>query len=422
MATEAVITSLEASGIEVVEASDAMAEVVMGINPSDTSVTSPKTGEEYPGVEMSAKKKRALETVSVQETEHQQTAISSADGAKVLNNLDNLAEEYDKNPKTEEKTFIGVVADALGIEAQGKSSKYVTFETKNGKVVTIRLSNHNATVSNFDNNGEADGISIVVSAKGNNGMTNDGDAHVVEHYYDAIKLRRAEGKPLADIVRSIKQALYSGEFTDTTGLAERQEVNLNEVETLRTPQGVVYGWTDGKKVYLTKEGMNPETPIHEYTHLWARAMMQGNAEGWQSVKDLLRGTPIWNEVMSDANYADIHGDEDAVASECLSRLSGRENAKRMEAEARKMIDEAKGVFAKADAVTLVERMKKALQEFWNWVGKNLFDIKSFGSIEEVTDRVLLIKQMRRPIEWIILGWHEKWRPMKRTPAQADWLR
>lgn len=163
---------------------------------------------------------------------------------------------------------------------------------------------------------------------------------------------------------------------------------FSELEFLKTPQGVVYGWTDGKKVYLTEEGMNPETPIHEYTHLWARAMMQGNAEGWQGVKDLLRDTPIWNEVMNDANYADIHENEDAVASECLARLSGRENARRMEAEARKMIDEAKGVFAKADAVTLVERMKKALQEFWNWVGKNLFDIKSFGSIEEVTDRVL----------------------------------
>ncbi len=162
----------------------------------------------------------------------------------------------------------------------------------------------------------------------------------------------------------------------------------NRVEFLKTPQGVVYGWTDGKKVYLTKEGMNPETPIHEYTHLWARAMMQGNAEGWQSVKDLLRGTPVWDEVMSDANYADIHGDEDAVASECLARLSGRENAKRMEAEARKMIDEANGIMAKAEAVTLIERMKRALREFWDWVGTNLFDIKSFGSIDEVTDRVL----------------------------------
>lgn len=53
-----------------------------------------------------------------------------------------------------------------------------------------------------------------------------------------------------------------------------------------------------------------------------------------------------------------------------------------------MIDEAKGIFAKAKAVTLIERMRKALKEFWSWGGKSLFDIMEFGSIEEVTDRVL----------------------------------
>ena len=608
LATEAVIASLVNSGIEVVEATDAMAEAVLGMaNPS---------------VELSAKQKRALETASVQE-EHQPTVVSSADGTKVLKNLDSVASEYEEK-SNQPKTFLGDVAKAIGAERKGSGSQYVTFETKNGKVVTIRLSNHNAKVSNFDNNGEFEGISIVVSAKGNNGITNDGNAHIVEHYYDAIKLRRAEGKPLAEIVRSIKQALYSGEFTDTTGLAERQEVNLNEIEAhivyhgsgakfdafdhshmgegegaqaygwgtyvtevegigrayakamadkaisekhrenriinklaketlesrngnkeealanlrgllneswsdkkrvrnqikvietgrnlpegkaykrlytveipedngsnylswdgeisdeiieglqtaietelgedimmlanlkhgqsgellykkleralgsdkaaseflarngfvgikypaqyrsggradgasnyvifneadakivnrvefLRSPQGVVYGWTDGTKVYLTKDGMNPETPIHEYTHIWAKAMMQGNPEGWQSVKDLLRGTPIWNEVINDPNYSGIIENEDAVASEALSRLSGKENARRMEQEARKMIDEAKGIMAKAEAVTLIERMRKALQEFWSWVGKNLFDIKEFGSIEEVTDRVL----------------------------------
>lgn len=378
LATEAVVHSLEASGIEVVQATDAMAEAVLGMG----------------GVEMSAKKKRALETASVQE-EHQPTVVSSADGAKVLNNLDNVATEYEEK-SNQPKTFLGDVAKALGAERKGSGSQYVTFETKNGKVVTIRLSNHNAMVSNFDNNGESDGISIVVSAKGNIGITNDGDAHIVEHYYDAIKLRRAEGKPLAEIVRSIKQALYSGEFIDTTGLAERQEVNFNEtdanivgrVEFLRTPQGTIYGWTDGKKIYLTKDGMNPETPIHEYTHIWAKAMQQGNPDGWQSINELLRGTPIWDEVINDPNYADIRNYEDAVASEALSRMSGRENARRMEQEARRMIDDAQGIFEKAEATTLVERMRKALREFWNWVGKSLFNIKSFGSIEEVTDRVL----------------------------------
>ena len=182
------------------------------------------------GVRMSAKKKRALETAYVsQSEEHQPTVVSSADGAKVLNNLKEFAEEQFNSSHAKEKTFLGDLAKALGAERHGSASEYATFETKNGKVVTIRLASHNAKVSNFDNRGEADGISIVISAKKSEGVTNDGEAHIVEYYYDAIALRRAEGKPLAEIVRSIEQALYSGEFKDTTGLAKRQEVNGEDV-------------------------------------------------------------------------------------------------------------------------------------------------------------------------------------------------
>ncbi len=68
---------------------------------------------------------------------------------------------------------------------------------QDGKIVTIRLANHNATVSNFDYSGRDNGISIVISPKHNNSITNDGYAHVVEYYYDSIKLRKAGGKPLA---------------------------------------------------------------------------------------------------------------------------------------------------------------------------------------------------------------------------------
>ena len=185
-----------------------------------------------------AKKKRALETVSLSHTENnQQTVISSAEGAKVLNNLDTLAKDCEKSQKTKEKTFLGEVAKALGAKRYGSGSEYVTFETKNGKVVTIRLADHNAKVSNFDRRNELRGISIVVSAKKSAGITNDGDAHIVEYYYDAIKLRKAEGKPLAEIVRSIQQALYSGEFQDTTGLAERQEVNADNLREHRVYHG-----------------------------------------------------------------------------------------------------------------------------------------------------------------------------------------
>ena len=181
------------------------------------------------------RKKESLETALPEDgTSFKGTAISSDDGAKVLKDLDNAIAEYE-NKGTQTKNFVGDVARALGIKADGKSSKYATFEAKNGEVFTIRISDHNATVSNFDNAEEGNGISIVVSRKPNQGIMNDGEAHLVEFFYSDKKLKAAEGNPLAEILKSIKQALYSGEYQDNTGLAEREEVN----ERLRKGEGAI---------------------------------------------------------------------------------------------------------------------------------------------------------------------------------------
>ncbi len=225
--------------------------------------------------------KNILETASVSNSKkHQPTVVSSNDGAKILRNLDTLATDFEKL-SNQPKFFIGEVAKAIGAKRYGSKSEYATFETKNGKIVTIRLADHNAKVSGFDHKDHSDGISIVISAKGNKGITDDGNAHIVEYYYDAIKLRRAEGKPLAEIVRSIKQSLYSGEFKDTTGLAEREEVNagsndlkLHKVQFFKTKDGEAYGFTVGGKVYIDTKIADASTPIHEYTHLWAEAWGQ----------------------------------------------------------------------------------------------------------------------------------------------------
>lgn len=158
--------------------------------------------------------------------------------------------------------------------------------------------------------------------------------------------------------------------------------------TLRTPQGTIYGWSVNGKIYLTEAGINPDTPIHEYTHLWAEAMMIKNKKGWDSIKALLKDTPVWKEVIADPNYSNIKDNEDAVASEVLSRISGKKNAAKMEEEAQRAIDEAKGVFEKAEATTILLNLKRAIKQFWHWVGKNVFGIKDFKNIDEVTDRIL----------------------------------
>ena len=390
LATNAVLDALDNAGISVEVVSDEAASEMLGRNEAKAESNNKEdlgTADHVQFMRMGGKKKSTLETASPDNQDHQ-TVVSSADGAKILNDLDNLVKEYEISKGNKPNTFIGDVSKALGAKRQGSASEYASFETKSGKTVTIRLSNHNAKVSTFDAHDEAEGISIVVTPKENKGISNDGNAHVTEFYYNAIKLRRADGKPLVEILKSIKQALYSGAYTDNTGLAEVKEVNVPAASDGQTKSGKVYGWTVGGKIFLTKDGINPNTPIHEYTHLWAEAMRQRNAKGWQSVKDLLKGTPIWNEVLNDPNYRAISGDEDAVASEALSRISGRENAKKMEAEAQRVIDEADGIGEKAEAVSLLDRMRRALDAFWRWVGKNLFEIKKFESIEEVTDRVL----------------------------------
>lgn len=186
-------------------------------------------------------------------------------------------------------------------------------------------------------------------------------------------------------VEEAGRTMHSVDVTDSM----RESVMQGQPMFYRRPNGTVYGWTNGTTVYLTESGMNPNTPIHEYTHIWADAMRKHNPEGWKSILKLLKGTPVWNEVMADANYANIHSNENQVASEALSRISGRENSAKMEAMAQQMIDEnANDTVKKNRARKLLDRMRKALQEFWSWVGKELFGIKNFESIEQVTDRIL----------------------------------
>lgn len=294
------------------------------------------------------------------------TVISSIDGANILNNLDKAIADYQNVGDKGTKTFLGDLASALGSSDKDKSSQYETFETKNGQVVTIRVSNHNATVSNFDNAGESNGISIVISRKPNEGMTNDGDAHIVEFFYPDKALNKAEGKPLVEILKSIKQSLYSGEYKDTTGLAQREEVNAKEsVEFLREPDGTVYGATVGGKIYLNRERLNPNTPIHEYTHLWFSALEKANPELYKRGVELMKQLPIWEEVKTDPNYANLSGD-DEIASECLSRLVGDKGADKLTELAKKAMVRG-DIIGTANRISLIEDFKDWLKKFWTWV-------------------------------------------------------
>ena len=191
------------------------------------------------GVQLNKAQKRALETVSFLENQdYQQTVVSSTDGAKILKNLDKLAKKLENLPNNPVKTFIGELGKALEAEKRGSNSEYANFVTDNGVSVTIRLADHNANVENFDRKNEDYGISIVIShKKDSEGIKGKGKANIVEFFYNDIKLRKKYGKPLAEIVHAVEDALHTGEFVDPTGIAKREEVNAEQIQLHKVYHG-----------------------------------------------------------------------------------------------------------------------------------------------------------------------------------------
>ena len=275
---------------------------------------------------------------------------------------------------------MGRLADAIDAKNEGSASKYAVIETKNGEVVTIRLADHNATISNFDHKERDNGISIVISRKPNEGLTNDGDAHIVEFFYSDKALKKAEGNPYSQIARSMQQVLYSGEYKDTTGLAVREEVNAPKF--YRTSTGEVYGFAYKGKIYIDPRIAGADTPIHEYTHLWADAMKLANPKTWKRIVGIMeKQTKLWNDIAK--QYPELE-DKDTLAAEVLAHYSGSKGAERLQ----KLIDETDMSNASlyAQTIAAVHRMQKVLDTFWRAVAEKIGF--RFSNAQTVADTIL----------------------------------
>ena len=74
----------------------------------------------------------------------------------------------------------------------------------------------------------------------------------------------------------------------------------------QTSDGEVYGFVDKDgNMYLDETIIDPSHPIHEYTHLWDRALEKNNPKLWKrGVKFMQEGLPaLWNEIASLENSA-----------------------------------------------------------------------------------------------------------------------
>lgn len=158
----------------------------------------------------------------------------------------------------------------------------------------------------------------------------------------------------------------------------------NSVKEFRTKDGEVYGFTDGEKIYLDTRKMKPETPLHEYAHLWCDMLRRVNPKEWESVKKLFDKVEGLKEEVQKL-YPELEGD--ALYEEMITTYSGREGTKTLEDVVRKLAaEEGKSVTESTKAQGFLEKVKEALTKYW----KGVADVLGihFTTAEEVADKVL----------------------------------
>lgn len=127
-------------------------------------------------------------------------------------------------------------------------------------------------------------------------------------------------------------------------------------------KGVVYGYTDGKEIVLNQEHLNPNTPIHEYQHLWRTAAKNMNPELIEHGDKLIMQTQLFADLKQDPNYN--HLTDEQICDEAFARLTGEDGAAILEQMAKDAIKE--NPLDTAKELSVINKLKEWLKKFWYW--------------------------------------------------------
>lgn len=146
----------------------------------------------------------------------------------------------------------------------------------------------------------------------------------------------------------------------------------DDIRMYKTPNGEVYGFVDKEgNIYLDENVISPEHPIHEYTHLWDRALQKTKPKLWNRGVELMKQTSLWKTIEEDANYGAKWKNENLsqeeldnrIASEVHARFVGEGGAKLLEKLAKEKGQE--GIIAKLKN-WILEAWKSLKATFSNW--------------------------------------------------------
>lgn len=235
---------------------------------ADTEVMRRKTGfgdtKFSDGYKKSAQpNEAALKHLEPTDVEHAAKVQQKREKAKEA--LANVAETY-KNT-TDSKGFISDLSNSLGLTRGKTGSGYGSFETPDGKVFTIRVSNHNINAANV---GDEPVESIVIKTKRSpNRFHAEEGKFANEYVYFKEDIRKAPAGTLSAIAESISELLDTGEYHDKTGLAKDNH----------SPE------TDPDGGIMFRDG---DIGLEETITKMKVEASQANADNWQAKQDAMR--------------------------------------------------------------------------------------------------------------------------------------
>lgn len=153
-------------------------------------------------------------------------------------------------------------------------------------------------------------------------------------------------------------------------------------------KGTVFGYTDGNQIVLNQDHLNPNTPIHEYQHIWRTAAKELNPDLIKHGDDLIRKTSLYERVKSDPNYSHLSDEE--ICDEAFARLVGQDGEQILEDMANDAIKE--NPLDTAKELSVINKLKEWLKKFWYWTLETFTkwkpeDIKKM-TLEDIRNLVL----------------------------------
>ena len=178
-------------------------------------------------------------------------------------------------------------------------------------------------------------------------------------------------------------ALHSVKVTEQM----KQDVLQGQPMFLRNGDHQAYGFVFNGTIYLDPRVATAETPIHEYTHLWAEVLRQRNPKEWDHIVKMMKDSPqLWQHVkQSYAARWKVQLEKGLltqkeydyrVADEVLAQFSGKRGYEKLRAFAD----------GQPDGKGILDAMLEILKEFWNRVSE-FFGVH-YQDKEQVADRVL----------------------------------